>query len=201
MPRIPVRLLSWLTALTLGLFWLALSPPRAYACTCRGASNQSSAQRADAIFTGTVRSKNVVRKPAPGRTDLRFDVSAVFKGSVYAEQVVASPTGIDGCGINPAVGSAWLIFAEEGVEGSGDDAVLRLVTRLCSGNLPGSSAPGYLGSGRSPLPGASDRDEQASATDAALSRALRVVGVGALVLLVLSGVAVGLLWRPGRQVR
>lgn len=195
MPRLPVRLLSVLAALVVGLVWLALTPPGASACTCRGTSSQSSAQRADAIFTGTVRSKTLVRKPAPGRTDFRFDVSRVFKGSVYADQVVASPVGVDGCGVNPEVGSTWVIFAEEGVEGSGDDAVLRLVTQLCSGNLPGSFAPVYLGAGRSPRPGASDREERASATDATLSRALRVAGVAALA--VVAGVAVGLgvLWR------
>lgn len=201
MPRFLARLLALLTATTLGLLWLALSAPVASACTCRGMSNQSSAQQADAIFTGTVLSKTVVGKPAPGRTDIRFEVSRVFKGAVYAEQVVASPAGSDDCGINPGVGSDWLIFATQGVEGSGDDAVLRLVTRLCSGNVPGSSAPAYLGTGQLPLPGASDREEKASTTDAALSRALKVAGVSALMLLVLAGVAVGVLWRPGRQLQ
>lgn len=196
-----VRALSLLAAMALGLLWVAVSPPAAYACTCQGVSNQSSARQADAIFLGTVVKKSPVRKPAPGRTDIRFQVSRVYKGSVYSQQVVASPLGVHGCGIDPEINSTWIMFAKEGVEGSGDQAVFRLITRLCSGNLPGAAAPVYLGAGHQPQPGASDRDERATATDATFSRVLRVSGLGLLALAVLAGAGLAVLWRPGRRAR
>lgn len=192
-------MLSLLIAVAVGLLWAAVVPSSAYGCTCRGTSNHSSAWQADAIFLGTVIDKEAVRKPAPGRTDLRFSVSRVYKGSVYAEQVVASPAGKDSCGIDPEVDSTWVIFAEEDVLGTGDGAVVRLVTRLCSGNVPGSVAPVHLGQGQPPIPGVSDRGERAAATDAAFTKAIKTGGIGLLALVVLAGSGLAVLWRPGRD--
>jgi len=143
-----VRVFSIVAAVSLALAFSVVFARPAYACSCSGLSGQAAAQRADAIFQGRVLEKSTVRKPRPGRTEIRFEVSRVFKGSVYREQVVASPQGGDGCGIDPDVNSVWVIFAEDRIEGSGNDAVFRLVTQLCSGNLPGSTPPVTLGRGR-----------------------------------------------------
>ncbi|HYP44568.1 MAG TPA: hypothetical protein VEQ66_05160 [Propionibacteriaceae bacterium] len=199
MPRSAARVLSLLAALTLGLLGVAVEPTSAYACTCGGTSSGSLSRQADAVFSGRVLSSASVRKPKPGRVDVRFEVSRVYKGTVYREQVVASPR--DGCGFAPDVGTTWVIFAEEAVLGNGDAAVLRLVTRLCSGNLSGSVAPVSLGTGRAPAEGASDRGERAAATDLAFNRALKIGGVTLVALAVLVGAGLAVLWRPGRAAR
>jgi hypothetical protein len=197
--RLTVRVISLLAALSLGLLTVVVFPRDAYACSCTQVARDSAADRADAIFEGTVVAKSNERKPAPGRTDIRFNVSRVYKGSVYQQQVVASPHSSDGCGIDPDLNSSWVIFAEDRIEGSGDDAVLRLSTELCSGNIPGGQAPTTLGRGRSPLTGASDREERAAATDATVTGALKAGGIVGLALVALAGVGLAVLWRPGRQ--
>ncbi len=193
------RLISLLAALTVGLLSIVVFTPAAYACSCGGLRSQSAAQRADAVFVGRLVDKQSRRKPTPGRVEMRFDVSLVYKGSVYRQQVVASLKDADGCGIDPEINSTWVIFAEETVQGSGDDAVFRLVTQLCSGNIPGGNAPIILGVGRPPIAGASDREENAASTDATFTRVLQVgVGVaGGLVLVV--GFGLAYLWNPGRR--
>ena len=123
----------------------------------------------------------------------------MYKGDVYAQQVVTSPAGPRECGINPQAGSSWVIFAEERLEGSGPEAVFRLVTEICSGNVPGSGVPLTLGRGQPPKDGASDREENAVATDASVTRVLKVGGVVGLALALMAGVGLGFLWRPGRS--
>ena len=196
-----IRLTSILAALTLGLLGVAVFPSSAYACSCDGISTGTAADRADAVFVGTVVEKERVRKPTPGRTEMRFNVTRVYKGTVFQQQLVASPQGSDDCGIDPEINSTWVIFAEERIEGSGDDAVFRLVTQLCSGNLPGSKVPSTLGRGQPPMTGASDREERAVNADAAFTRALKITAgaVGVLAVLAIAGLA--FLWRPGRQDR
>ena len=191
-------MLSLLAALVLALLSCLVSPRDAYACSCGPSGLQSPAQRADAVFTGRLLSEELVRRPRPGRTDLRFEVARVYKGTVYREQVVASPQSVDGCGVDLEIGSSWLIYAEDSVEGEGDAAVFRLVTQLCSGNRPGTGAPARLGAGRPPLNGASDREEKAVAADARFTGVLKGAGWLALGLAVVTGIGLSVLWRPGR---
>jgi hypothetical protein len=91
-----------------------------------------------------------------------------------------------------------VIFAVDAVEGRGSDALYRLRTTVCSGNLPTSSPPAVLGAGTEPQPGASDREERATSTDARLTRGLVIAGIGGLGLLALIAIGLGYLWRPGR---
>lgn len=199
MPRPAARVLSLFAAVALGLLGLAVHPSSASACTCRGTSSRSAISQADAVFLGRVLEVTAVAKPKPGRSDIRFEVSRVYKGTVYREQVVASPR--NDCGFQPEPGSSWVIFAEDAVLGTGDTAVLRLITRLCSGNLPSSTAPVSLGSGRPPTVGVSDRDERAAATDLAFNRVLKVGGIVLVAVVVLVGAGLAVLWRPGRVTR
>jgi hypothetical protein len=153
---------------------------------------------ADAIFIGTVQSIEEVGSRDARRADIRFSVSRVFKGTVYASQLVASPLEAETCGLTPKVGSSWVIFASDSIEGSGDAAVRRLRTTVCSGNLPTGVAPTVLGRGFAPLPGESDREERAAATDDRLTRGLVIAGFGVLGLLGLVGAGLAYLWRPAR---
>ena len=118
---------------------------QAFACSCAGISTNRALREADAVFRGTVISKDIVGRGDAARTDIRFAVDRVYKGAVYSEQVVASDHDADACGLDPDVGSTWVIFAVEGIEGEGDRAVNRLITTLCSGNLPTGIAPVVLG--------------------------------------------------------
>jgi hypothetical protein len=140
-----------------------------------------------------------VGRAANARIDIRFTVDRVYKGTVYREQVVASSRDSGACGLDPEIGSTWVIFAIEGIEGDGDRAVSRLITTLCSGNLPTGIAPPALRNPRRPLDGASDREERSTNTDRILTRGLKVAGIGALVVATLAVLGIGVLWRPGRS--
>ena len=117
---------------------------------------------------------------------------------MYAEQVVATPRQSTECGLTPELGTTWLIFSIQGVEGRGDDAVARLITDTCRGNLPTANVPRVLGTPRQPMAGASDREERATGADRTITRGL---AIGGIVLLAVGAVAVAglaVLWRPGR---
>jgi hypothetical protein len=186
-------------AVLLGVFAAMVAPPgKAYACDCAGISTDRALRQSTAVFRGTVLDKRSVGRRAEARTDIRFTVDAVYKGEVHQEQVVASPKQATACGLDPKVGSTWVIFAVDGIEGSGNDAVQRLITTLCSGNIPSGTAPAILGEARPPIDGASDREERSINTDRALTRGL-VIG-GAALLFAGALLAIGLLvvWRPGQ---
>jgi len=200
-PRLTFRALTLVAALCLGLLTVVVVPTEAHACSCQARSIRTAAEQSDAVFVGRVLDTKRVRRPAPGRTDVRFEVSRVYKGSVYREQVVATPTTSPGCDVVFDENTTWVVFAEQRLEGSGNAAVLRLVTELCNGNLSGSTVPSAWGQGRRPLAGASDREERAVTTDATFTRALKVGGVLVGGLVVLVGVGLAILWRPGRTTR
>ena len=197
--RLPGQLVAFVAAVLLGVFAAMVAPPgKAYACDCAGISTDRALRQSTAVFRGTVLEKRSVGRRAEARNDMRVAVDAVYKGEVHKEQVVASPKQATACGLDPKVGSTWVIFAGDGVEGSGNDAVQRLITTLCSGNVPSGTVPAGLGEARPPIDGASDREERSVNTDRALTQGL-VVG-GAALLFAGALVAIGLvvLWRPDR---
>jgi hypothetical protein len=193
--RLGARALVLLGALVLATLGAWSNPTPAFACDCARISMSRALEQADAVFRGTVVSLDAVGHGDDARTDIRFRVDTVFKGTAYAEQVVATSRADRGCGLPVAVDSTWVVFALEGIEGTGDDAVNRLITSSCSGNIASADAPAVLGRPRPPLPGRSDREEQATSTDRALSSGLRVVGVVGLTLVVLAGAGLAVLWR------
>jgi hypothetical protein len=200
--RLAGRLLGLVAALLLaGGLTTVIGPERAYACSCAGISTRRALEESDAAFRGTVLDKTDIGRAADARTDIRFGVDAVYKGTVFREQVVASAQDSAGCGLDPAVGSTWVIFAQTGVEGSGNDAVTRLITGLCHGNIPSGSAPAILGQPREPLDGASDREERSINADKAVTRGLAIGGIAVLFVGAIAAIGLGVLWRPGRTER
>jgi hypothetical protein len=173
-----------------------INPTPAWACSCAPITTRQALDGADAVFKGTVTERDRVGRGEDARVELRFDVSRVFKGTVYAEQVVATPPDSAGCGIEGAVGSTWVIFATQSVEGTDDRMVTRLTTGLCSGNLPGTTVPSLLGRGQFPRPGPSDAEERSVRADIRVDRALEIAGLTALGLVILAGTGLVLLWRP-----
>jgi hypothetical protein len=184
----------------LGVFAAMIAPPsKAYACDCAGISTDRALRQSTAVFRGTVLEKHSVGRGAQARTDIRFEVDAVYKGAVHRVQVVASPKEPTACGLDPKIGTTWVIFAVEGIEGRGNDAVQRLVTTLCSGNVPSGTAPAVLGEARAPLDGASDREEQSINADRAVTRGLIIGGMVLLIAGALVGIGLMVLWRPDRS--
>ena len=199
MARFATEVVALAAALVLGFVVVILAPPtKAYACDCAGISTARALRQSTAVFRGTVIDKQSVGRRNEARTDIRFDVDAVYKGSVHREQLVASPKQSAACGLDPKVGTTWVIFATQGIEGTGNDAVQRLVTTLCSGNVPSGSAPAVLGEARPPLDGASDREERSINADKALTRGLAIGGMVLLVVVVVAAVGLAALWRPAR---
>jgi hypothetical protein len=197
--RLAPRLLALLAGVVLGLLGAATNPRPAFACECSPTTPTRAARQADAVFRGTVTALRKVDRGEGLRTDIRFQVDAVYKGSVYAEQVVSTPRKSAECGMTPEPGTTWVIFAIQGVEGSGDEAVARLVTDTCRGNLPTVNVPRALGTPRQPLPGASDREERATGTDRTLTRGLAAAGIAVLAVGAIAVAGLAVLWRPGRR--
>jgi hypothetical protein len=197
--RLTLRLFVLVASLLLGTCVALVDVTEAFACSCVGISTNRALREADAVFRGTVISKDVVGRSDRARTDIRFAVDRVYKGTVYREQIVASSRNSDACGLDPEIGSTWVIFAIQGIEGDGDRAVNRLITTLCSGNLPTGVAPPVLRTPRPPLSGASDREERSTNTDRILTRGFAIAGIGALCIGSLAVIGLGVLWRPGRS--
>lgn len=175
-----------------------IDPAPAAACSCLGISTDKAADQADVVFLGTVTEVEQTRVGGEPATVLRFEVSRVYKGTVFADQVIVTPPDPAGCGLTPDVGTSWVIFANGAVHGEGKSAKVRLTTTLCNGNLPTARPPKSLGRATAPLPGASDRTERSEATDERLTRGLVIAGVGVLGLVALIGVGLAYLWRPKR---
>jgi hypothetical protein len=192
----PLALLAALLLATLGV-WADAKP--AAACDCARISSARAFRQADVVFHGTVTGRDRVGRGSEARTDLRFRVDGVYKGTAYRDQVVATPRdGERGCGLEPEDGSSWVVFALDGIQGTGNDAVSRLITTACSGNLSSGVAPALLGRPTPPLEGRSDRAETATNADRTLSRVLEVVGFTGLGLAAVVGVGLALIWRSHR---
>ena len=199
MTRLTLRLLALVASFLLGTAVALIDATQAFACSCAGISTIRALRESDAVFRGTVISKDVIGRGDSARTDIRFAVDRVYKGTVYSEQVVASDHDTDACGLDPDLGSTWVIFAIDGIEGEGDRSVNRLITTLCSGNLPSGIAPVVLGRPTPPLNGASDREEKSTNTDRIVTRGLAYAGIGALCIGAIALIGLGMLWRPGRS--
>jgi hypothetical protein len=196
--RLGARALTLLAALVLTTLGAWSDPLPAFACDCARISTARALRQADTVFHGTVVSTDDVGRGKEARTDLRFRVDAVYKGTAYAEQVVATTRVEPSCGLAAEVDSTWVVFALEGIEGTGDEAVSRLITSTCSGNLASAGAPALLGRSRPPLPGQSDREERSTNVDRSLTSGLKAAGVVGLLLVVLGGAGLAWVWRPRR---
>ena len=189
------RLALALVALGLIAWATVVNPTPAAACSCMGITTKRAAEQADAVFLGTI---TTVDEQGSDRVLLRFDVSRVYKGTVYADQVITTPTDSAACGLTPEIGTSWVIFASGSIDGEGKTAKLRLHTTLCDGNLSTDDPPLVLGRPMQPLPGPSDRTERSEAADARLTRGLVIGGVGLLGLAALIGIGLAYLWQPRR---
>ena len=72
-----LRLLALVAAVLLGTCAAILNTTSASACSCAGISTTRALREADAVFRGTVVSKEVVGRGNSARTDIRFAVDRV----------------------------------------------------------------------------------------------------------------------------
>jgi hypothetical protein len=180
-----IRILRWLAAAALGLgaalgAVVAGAIP-AHACSCAQIPEQESFTMADAVFTGTLVSRENASESATGSSSdqalLTFTVSRVYKGAAATTQRVSTQLGC-GWGLTGEGRGPWVIFAQGGEQ--------QLTTSLCSGNREGPAALVW-GLGSAPDPGSAG--PRFSRTDRwQFQLAVRAVGVLALIGLVLVGV-------------
>ena len=184
---------------TLAPVWL---PGIAHACTCEGDTTIGERfAAADAVFVGEAVEVRTARPGDPAELERRyvFHVSDVFKGDVYEQQSVVSPTEETACGLPwDQEGAIALVFGY--TTGSATALPGELYASSCTtgplGVLP--DLPEYATAG-APVVGASPiriAPQAASPGGSArLSWAWAAVGV-----LLLAGVAVGA-WPRRRPLR
>lgn len=116
----------------------ALGATWASACSCVGATDAESAERADAIFAGTVTSTTTPKHPASstGPVTYTFAVSRVYKGEVATSQPVGSVISGASCGLELNGSGPFLVFASATRDGDPP-----LEANLCGGTRPLASGP------------------------------------------------------------
>lgn len=115
----------------------------AHACSCAQSTPQQQAQRADAVFTGTV---GGITSVSQLRTSYSFSVETVYKGSVGSMVTIYSDTVGGACGANFIARSRYTVFATANPQEGG------LATSSCAGNTPNTIDPAVysLPPGRAP---------------------------------------------------
>jgi hypothetical protein len=114
---------------------IPLAARPAWACSCSPSTPHERAQRADAVFTGTVTS---IRDSLRDRI-VNFDVDTVYKGERSASIDVHTGFGGGDCGVSFVVDRRYTVFGFRG------DGVLN--TYSCDAPIQGNVAPGALGLG------------------------------------------------------
>ncbi|MGY1843868.1 hypothetical protein [Modestobacter sp. SYSU DS0875] len=92
--------------------------PRAWACSCAGASTDEQFGRADAVFTGTLLSREVLAPAGSGRSSGDpalhvFAVDTLHKGVADPRQQVVSADSGASCGLELAGDGPFLVFATD----------------------------------------------------------------------------------------
>lgn len=194
-PLVVRRLLSALAVVTLVALGAVVAPTAANACSCARTSLTDSLDRADVAFAGVLSTSESHPRPSPGRIELTFAVSRVYKGSAYAEQVVTTPPGDGACGLDPEIGTELVVFGTLTTRTDGSRSTSEVYTTICYGNLTTSTPPSALGDGNAPLAGSSDQVDRAVRVDDALTRGLKIAGISLASLTALSMLGLVVLWR------
>lgn len=139
--RVPRRVAGALLPTLVAALLVPLAAAPAYACSCVGLTLPARAERADAVFTGTVTDRSGPEIGPDGvwsSTDpvtYTVDVDGVYKGRLVAETewVVSSALGAS-CGLEVKVDRRYAFFPSFGADGSlSEPAPGQLVGSLCDG--------------------------------------------------------------------
>ena len=120
----------------------------ASACSCVGGTTAEFFERADAVFTGSLVSREVERTGAVGSSADPalhvFAVDAVYKGTVHEEQGVVSPESSASCGLELSGEGRVVVFAsrsaDDGAGAFASPAEGRYAAFLCGGTGPADAA-------------------------------------------------------------
>jgi hypothetical protein len=104
----------------------------AHACSCVPSTPQQQAQRADAVFTGTVQRIDSLSQM---RTAYTFAVETVYKGAVASSVVIYSNVGGGACGTDFSTRGRYTVFAVNNPQEGG------LASNSCAGNTPNPIDP------------------------------------------------------------
>ncbi len=170
-----------------------IAAPPASACSCVPQTTAQHLERADAVFTARLVSREEFRGSVLGGADAAlhvFAVDTVVKGTAHREQGVLSPASGASCGLELVGDGPFVVFATRSADLGGGDPLPTLAdgqyaALLCGGTGP--ATPGLLAeldalapaaATPAPLPGS------AGTTPAGPGRVVpTVAGAGALALL------------------
>ena len=141
--------------LLIGL-WFALSPERAYACTCIPPDPPSEALAQSAVvLAGTVVSVTPHFWDDDNLTLVKFDVTTVWKGPAYQTMYLRTPGHSSACGFTFIEGVKYVVYSQDGS-----------LVSLCSRTRTLSEAThdlAELGKGQVPIQGTSAPNPDVSA--------------------------------------
>ena len=117
----PVSVMAVSLALIFGVLWFLGNPGQAHACSCAQPGSPSEELReSSAVFAGRVVSVRHTYDP-DGRSVSRddhstigFEVSAVWKGTVYEDMVITTPPTGGSCGFRFVEGEEYIVYAYDG---------------------------------------------------------------------------------------
>jgi hypothetical protein len=178
----------------------------ASACSCVGGTTAEFFERADAVFTGSLVSREVERTGAIGSSADPalhvFAVDTVYKGTVHEDQGVVSPESSAGCGLTLSGEGRVVVFATRSADGGAgafpSPAGGHYAAFLCGGTGPADAAveaelAALRGpSGEPPAPGTAG-DQPAESGSTLLVPEL--VAAGGLAVVLVGGLA----WRRRRS--
>ncbi len=121
-----------------------IGTPAAGACSCATTGDEGSFAAADAVFVGSLISRTVegglVRSSADPAVH-RFEVRAVYKGEVRAEEEVVTAAEGASCGFEVPTDIAVLVFADEATSSGPEPGAGQLAGDLCNGTRPLDQRP------------------------------------------------------------
>ena len=195
----PVSVVAVSFALLVSVLWFFGNAEQVYACSCaQPGSPSEELEKFSAVFAGRVVSVQLSYDP-DGRTVTRedrgtigFEVSAVWKGTVYEEINITTPPTGGSCGFTFEEGEEYIVYAYDSpyVEGG-------YATGICSRTALLEQAQkdiDELGEGNAPLAGTAGPALEESEDMAVVDRArLAILAVAAQILEVVAKLVYALL--------
>lgn len=195
----PVSVVAVSFALMIGVLWFFGDTEQVYACSCvQPGSPSEELEKFPAVFAGTVVSVQHSYDPdgrsvtRDDRSTIGFEVSTVWKGTVYEEMQITTPPTGGSCGFTFEEGEEYIVYAYDSpyVEGG-------YTTGICSRTALLEQAQediDELGVGNAPLVGTAWPASEESEDMAVVDRArLAILAVAAQILEVVAKLVYALL--------
>ena len=119
----------------IGVLWFLGNPGQAHACKCAQPGTPSEElEESSAVFAGRVASVRHSFDPDAAsvsrddRTTVGFEVSAVWKGTVYEDMYITTPPTGGSCGFTFVEGEEYIVYAHDSAYGD-DSYTVGICTR------------------------------------------------------------------------